>query len=334
VFPTNGNHYEDFVVSGYHFSSVVASDNLLVLGMCVIRSGIWRFTAMSADRLAPSLLLIILLASAATAGSDSQPINLLFNGDFELCAKPGGVPDGWDFSGDPKFVKATLSQDAGPDGRKSIRLDCTRHEPGSGWSHAMLCQVGHLAVKQDHKYHVSFLARGKDIRDFNVQVALQNTKPWQPLGLHQWFTPTDKWQRYDFEFVATQTCAENTRFQLSFNSTGLLWIADASVVEGPTVYGGGPSHPTHLYRPTGECNLIANASFECGPVGWGSQTANYITWATPIDRLFGQVVEGEAFDGRRCLKIELTPASQPVVSPSQTSHARGRARMARSYSNA
>ena len=268
---------------------------------------------MTVNILRAALLLLSAFSASASAGPASQPANLLFNGNFDSCSKAGGVPDGWEFSGDPRFVKATLSQDEGPNGGRSLRLDCTSHTPGSGWSHAMLCQVDKVKVRQDHPYTVSFWAKAKDIKDFNVQVAMQNTSPWQPLGLRQWFAPPPTWERYEFTFVAVRTCAEKSRFQISFNSTGTLWIADASIAEGSPVHGIGPQHAAHVHTAAGDGNLVPNGSFECGPSGWGSQTANYITWATPMDRLFGEVVEGGAFHGKRCLKIAINPQNQPVV---------------------
>lgn len=265
-------------------------------------------------RLCTMVLLTALSEAVALAGPATQPANLLFNGDFQACTGKAGVPDGWEFSGDPKFVKATLSQDSGPDtGSKSIRLDCTENTHGSGWSHAMLCQLDKVQVAEGHYYTVRFWAKAKDIKDYNVQIAMQETKAWQPLGLRGSFWPTDRWEQYEFNFVAPRTCTEKSRFQISFNSTGTLWIADASLVEEPASYGIGQRRPAHLFRPMGDGNLVPNGSFECGPAGWGSQTLNYITWATPMDRLFGEVVEDGARHGKRCLKITLGPTSQPVV---------------------
>lgn len=256
---------------------------------------------------------IPVLASLAAFGATNAPVNLLFNGDFSLRTS-SGVPDGWEFSGDPKFVQAALRQDAGPDGSKSVRLDCTAYAHGSGWSHAMLCQLDKTQVKEDCPYTLRFQSKGRAIGDSNVQVALQETGEWKPLGLGQWFTPTEQWAWYEFSFTSPRTCTERARFQISFNSTGTLWVANASLVEGPPAYGSGPRRPAHAWPAVGvDGNLVPNGGFECGPVGWGSQTAEYITWGTAMDRLFGEVVEGEAFEGKRCLRITLNPRTQPVV---------------------
>ena len=253
---------------------------------------------------------VCFLVSCAPA-AESHP-NLLYNGDFSRCSRSNGAPDGWEFSGDPKFVQAALTQDAGPEGGKSIRLDCTAYTHGSGWSHAMLCQVDKTQTKEDHQYTLRFQARSRGIADFNVQLAMQETREWKPLGLRQWFTPTESWAWYEFAFTALRDCREWARFQLSYNSTGTLWIANASLVEGAPVYGAGPRHPAHPWSAV-EGNQVPNAGFECGPAGWGSQTGEYVTWGTPMDRLFGEVVEGEAFEGKRCLRIKLNPRTQPVV---------------------
>jgi hypothetical protein len=259
-----------------------------------------------------SLTLSVFATFATFACAAERPANLLFNGDFSACAKPGGAPDGWEFSGDPKFVQATLAQDQGPDGGKSIRLDCTAYSHGSGWSHAMVCQVDKTQTREDYHYTVRFQAKARGIADFHVAVAMQEMREWKPLGLRQWFTPTEQWAWYEFTFVALRDCREKARFQISYNSTGTLWLANASITEGAPPVASGPRHPTHVWPAAGG-NLIPNAGFECGPAGWGSQTAEYITWGTPMDRLFGEVATNGAFEGQRCLRITLNQQVRPLV---------------------
>ncbi len=62
-------------------------------------------------------------------------------------------------------------------------------------------------------------------------------------------------------------------------------------------------------------NLIPNASFECGSDGWGSANLDKgrpAWFNAPLNRLFGEIDDREAYDGRHSLRIDLTPENQPV----------------------
>ena len=264
-----------------------------------------------------ALMSAVLLCTAASApGEEAAPENLVSNGGFEADANNDGTADGWSFSGDPKGLTATLSLDAGRDGGKSQKVECTRFVPGtSGWTHVMLCQLDHVKIKQGHRYTLSFWAKGKDIKVPTVGVGLQDTAKWQGLGLYSHFTPSDKWERHEFRFTGERDCTEKSRLQIWYNSTGTLWLDDAELIEKAPRWPRGPRRPATLIKPIkGRRNLVPNASFECGPAGWGSRSFRWLSGWTPMNRLFGAVVEDKtAPHGKHCLKIELNAKTTPVV---------------------
>ena len=251
------------------------------------------------------LLLVLALAPALAGQQDGG--NRVFNGDFERGT------DGWGVSGDPKTVKQVLLVEKGRDGGKCARLDCTQFEGGTSWRHVMLCQVDRVKVRKGYLYALSLWAKGKDIEDYVVNVALQDTAGWKKLGLNSSFVPTEKWQKYEFQFVALRDCSSKSRLQFWFLSTGTLWVDDVVMTEGKKTSRTGLTRPARPLRAEGRTNLIPNASFECGPYGWGSTTPHYVFWGSPMNRLFGEVVEGHAPHGKRYLRVALNEKTQPVM---------------------
>jgi len=259
---------------------------------------------------------VIILALCGGAVAGEGPGNLIRNGGFETDADKDGTADGWSFSGDPKGLTVTLSLDAGRDGGRSQKVACTRFVAGtSGWTHVMLCQLDHVKIKQGNRYTLNFWAKGKDIKVPTVGVGLQDTGKWQGLGLYSHFTPSDKWERHEFQFTGERDCTEKSRLQIWYNSTGTLWLDDVELIEKAPRWPRGPRRPARLIKPIkGRRNLIPNASFECGPSGWGSRSFRWLSGWTPMNRLFGEVVNDEtAPHGKWCLKIDLDPKTTPVV---------------------
>jgi len=249
------------------------------------------------------LLMACALAATAVGGA-----NLVRNPSFEVDADGDGVPDEWRWAGDAKLVTQTLALDKGRDGKRCARLSCTSFKAGNAAAHAMLCQMG-VAVKRGRVYRVRLWARAEDIESEMVSVALPDTAVWQQCGLGDSFAPTTQWQRYEFIFRATRDVGAKSRFQLWFGSTGTLWVDDVEFEEaGRDLY-----RPGHVIPAEGRINLVPNASFECGPDGWGSaEWDRAVHWGGRMNRLFGAVDKGIAFHGQHSLRIELTPESQPV----------------------
>ena len=249
------------------------------------------------------LLAVCLACPAATAGG-----NAIRNGDFEADVRDGGAVEGWACAGDEQRVGQTLTIDKGRRSARSARLTCTRFVAGSPSAHAMLCQMG-VAVRRGRVYRLAFWARGKDIAGDVVSVALSDTSNWQNCGLRGAFAPGQRWQRYEFVFRAPRDCSSRSRLQIWYTSTGTLWIDDVELTEAPADH----NRPGHVIPADGRRNLVPNASFEAGPAGWGSAEWDSAThWGGRMNRLFGTVEPGAAFHGQHCLRIALTPQTQPV----------------------
>ncbi len=256
-----------------------------------------------------TVLSLLFACAAPTLCPAAQAGNLVANPSFEDDADGNGVPDGWQVSGNPRNVEQKLSLDRGRDGRRSARLDCTRFTPGGADAHAMVCQMG-VPVKRGVLYRVAFWARGERIAADVVNVALSDTAGWHPCGLQDVFIPTDQWTRCEFTFRAVRDCGRSSRFQIWFNSTGTLWLDDVTFDEAPAAEA---ARPGRIIPGQGRVNRIPNASFECGTDGWGSAEWDRRThWGGPMNALFGQLDERQRYDGRRSLRIDLTPENQPV----------------------
>ncbi len=62
----------------------------------------------------------------------------------------------------------------------------------------------------------------------------------------------------------------------------------------------------------GSINLLPNAGFELGEDGWSS-LGKLTGWAGDLCGLFGEIQEGGAFEGQRCLRIDLGPGKTLVT---------------------
>ena len=250
-----------------------------------------------------SMVLAVCLACPAVAARGDA----IRNGDFEADTRDGKI-DAWAQAGDEQRVGQTLAIDKGRQSGKSARLTCSRFAAGSSSAHAMLLQMG-VAVRRGRTYRLVFWARGKEIAGDVVSVAISDTSNWQNCGLRGAFAPGLRWRRYEFVFRATRDCSSKSRFQIWFTSTGTLWLDDVELTDAPA----GHNRPGHVIPADGRKNLVPNASFEADSAGWGSAEWDRAThWGGRMNRLFGTVEAGAAFHGRHCLRIALTPRTQPV----------------------
>ncbi len=62
----------------------------------------------------------------------------------------------------------------------------------------------------------------------------------------------------------------------------------------------------------GSINLLPNAGFELGKDGWSS-LGKPTAWAGDLCGLFGEIQEGGAFEGQRCLRVDLGPGKTLVT---------------------
>ncbi len=248
--------------------------------------------------------LVAILCSVAVTQT-----NLVPNGDFEQDNDHDGVPDFWAVAGAP-HVKQHLTRDVGRNGKGfSGKLVCTEFGNGTPASHAMICQVGTVSVQRGRFYRLSFWAKAEGIRSRSVGIALVNTRRWSDVGLQDSFSPTTRWQRFEFFFQATDDlAAKESRLQFWFTSTGTLWLDDVELVEIPELR---PQRFPQL--PTdGVVNFLPNSSFECGTSGWGSYAPDLRWWMGNVFQLVGELDERTAAHGQRSLRLMLNESNLPT----------------------
>ena len=245
-------------------------------------------------------LLFFLGSACATA-----PLELVFNGSFaELSA---GLPAGWETSG-AQTVEQKLTSERGREGHSCARLECTAFSGDGPSTHAMLCQVGHVTVRQGRWYRLTFGAKGAGIKAGFVDVALTDMRIWENAGLSEVCAPLADWQRFEMLFQAKANLpATHSRLQFWFRGTGTLWLDEVSLVESDIGQQWYPQIST-----TGVKNFIPNSSFECGGANWGSITYGLSSWAGNLYRLEGEFDPIAPQHGGHSLKIELNPRSLPV----------------------
>ena len=101
--------------------------------------------------------------------------NLVANGRFEQDTDRDNKPDDWTTSGRGE-IHQTLTLDAGHDGGQSAKLECTQFVGGTPDSHAMICQLGHVATRSGQWYRIRFWAKGKDIAKPVCEIAVSNMR--------------------------------------------------------------------------------------------------------------------------------------------------------------
>jgi hypothetical protein len=248
----------------------------------------------------------VLLPCSSTRCAAAPAANLVANGSFDQDADAEGLPPGWTFSGRGDIVQ-TLTLDAGRDGGKCAKLDCTKFEPGTPDSHAMVCQVGAIAVKRGQWYRLSFWVKGKGIARSICDAALSKTKPWGSSGIAVSFPAGPTWQHVEKTLQATDDVpADASRLQFWYASTGTLWLDDIVLerVEMKVEY-----HPQ--ISTEGVRNFLPNSSFECGSAGWGSYVPNLTSWSGNAYQQLGELDNTTAQHGRNSLRLSLDKA-QPL----------------------
>ena len=250
--------------------------------------------------LAPLVILAAVLLYAESARAE----NLVANGSFERVEN--GAPADWVSAGDGA-VAQQLSAGAGKVGRHAAKLHCSAYDRQGPSSHAMLAQVGKVALTKGGLYRFSCWMRCERMAGRHVRVAISDTARWSNCGLSASFRLGRAWRRYETFFTATASVRQSTRLQFWYGEVGTLWVDDVEIVpldELELAY-------TNRIEPGPSRNILPNASFECGPEGWAS-LGKPAGWGN-LSGLHGEVVAGGARHGRRCLRIELGPGKTPTT---------------------
>jgi hypothetical protein len=249
--------------------------------------------------------LLLLLVCGLVRAAAAEPRELVFNGSFAEALNQ--VPAGWETSG-AHTVAQQIAFDQGHAGHRCARLTCTAFSGDSPSTHAMLCQVGHVAVRKGQWYRLTFWAKAAALKSGGVDVALNNTQPWESVGLDEAFTPQAQWARYEMLFRAKDDLpAATSRLQFWFKSTGTLWLDEVSLVATEAGQQWFPQIGTE-----GVKNFVPNSSFECGTANWGSLTWGLGGWAGNLYRLEGELDTAAPQHGGHSLKIVLNAHTLPV----------------------
>jgi hypothetical protein len=235
----------------------------------------------------------------------AEPPNLVANGDFRLAT--GGKPDRWVAEGDAKDVTQTLRAAAEPDGTPSARLECTRCDPRSPSSHAMLALVGGVSLVKGRMYEFSCRMRAEGMKGGSVDVALSDTKTWTNAGLYASLGVGAAWKAHRRVFTATQDFGASGRLQIWFHETGTLCVAGVRIAECAQQ----EVAFTKLAPPSETKNLVFNGSFEVGKSGWSSMGAG-AGWGD-LAGLHGEIVGEGGSHGASFLRIPMGGGRTPEL---------------------
>jgi hypothetical protein len=94
-----------------------------------------------------------------------------------------------------------------------------------------------MPIRDGQWYRLSLQTRAEGLTTKDISWTVQNTANWQSLFDYQNIAPKAEWQTNSFVLQAKDTAAKGTKFQIWFNGTGKLWLADVRLepVQDPTV---------------------------------------------------------------------------------------------------
>ena len=240
---------------------------------------------------------------ASTPGA-AEPVNRVANGDFSRVSD--SKPDEWQVSGDQN-VTQTLGVGRDAAGKPFAQLTCTRCEPKTPASHAMICQVGCVSLVKGRSYEFSCRARAEGLAGRTVSVALSDTKTWTNCGLYEPLPVGAAWKAYKRLFYATRDVGPTSRLQFWFNEPGTFELADVRIVECSLQ----EAEFTDLVPAAGGRNLVFNGSFELGPAGWSSMGQG--TGWGDLACLHGHIEAAGGTHGAAFLRIPLGGEQTPVL---------------------
>jgi len=246
--------------------------------------------------------LAFVLAAVPLIAADAP--NLVANGNFKDVRD--GRPDKWQSTGDANVVQS-LELAADPDGTAFVKLICTRCDPKSPSSHAMLAQVGVVQLARGRMYEFSCRMRAEGLRGRAVSIAVSDTKTWSNCGLQASLSVGAAWQTYRRIFTATRDVADASRLQFWFNEPGTLCVADVRIAECSAQ----EAEFTDTIPDAGGRNLVPNGSFETSGAGWLS-LGSRVGWGGLSD-LHGRIETAGARHGGAFLRIPLGGDDTPVL---------------------
>jgi hypothetical protein len=252
----------------------------------------------------------VLSLVAILAGPGVAAGNLVANGSFEEF--DAALPDGWSTSTNTSRVVSSVSIGVGRDGGKCVRLSCTTYP---AWGTEKVGEKGFIQqagiiIQPGRQYHISFWMRARGVDDSLVSAAIAGITGEARTPLSKTLNVGDEWERFDFDFTASRDNTEE-KAQLVFSIQGLgsIWVDDVVV----NALGEWPALISPRVASIGSKNLVPNGSFEAGASGWSTLGIARKGWGGDLCGLFGDVVPIGAWDGLKCLRIDLGPGKTPVA---------------------
>lgn len=160
--------------------------------------------------------------SAPVHGTPAESV--LRNGDFRLDADADGMADHWVFSSTGKQAACRLEEATPDPAWRCLRLTCPEGSEGKAES-VMLAQYD-VPVKKGQWYRVSLRARAEGLQGTRVNLTVMNTTDWRSFFEYQRFAPGEEWKPFTFLVESNGTADSQTRFQIWFDQSGTLWLAD------------------------------------------------------------------------------------------------------------
>jgi hypothetical protein len=181
-------------------------------------------------------------------GVSTEP-SLVKNGDFGKDSNADGLADEWEFSANPKGSSCTREALAGAGGGWAQLITVPTVAAGAKPPEVMIAQHD-LPIQGSQWYRLSLRTRAEGLTTKDVSWTVQNTANWQSLFDYQNFAPKPEWQTYSFVLQAKDTAAKGTKFQIWFNGTGRLWLADVRLEPVPDPTAGRWLDGLYLTQPT------------------------------------------------------------------------------------
>ena len=239
-------------------------------------------------------------------------IEMIRNGDMERDGNNNGVPDSWRLN--PHQNKGRLGSNVGLGGGKCLTLKCDSVKDRHG---VMAAQFDMPPFRKNHWYEVSYMLRCNDtLAPRRVRVNLLDAGVYLTTGYYADEIVGYEWSTHGRVFKCGRA-SDNAALRFGIYDPGLtIEIDNVTVKEvppGPEVKLGLRVAPLWPDKQGG--NLIPNASFEMGSVGWGSWSIPTLAlgYVEPPELMCAQIDESTAVHGRRSLVIELDRKNAPTA---------------------
>ncbi len=219
-------------------------------------------------------LLFLLFWGTTLGGFSARGQNLIANGSFE------NDFSGWtNLAGGGATAAFSVTADAA-DGNKAMKVDIAA--PGANpWDVQAIS--GPWASEAGKSYTLTFYAKAA-VAGSQFRAVQQNTTYAQQI-----VTLTTAWQKYEWTFTAGEAGLE---LKFHFPNAGTFFIDNISI-------------PAPAALPTSAPNLLGNGGFE-------SDLANWFTQASSPAVAAFSIVTGDAPEGSKALKVDVTtPGPNP-----------------------